>query len=294
MKNPSLYQTIQRFQKDTKNAIGYQIAFATVLGILVVLAASPVLAQVSGKPSSPQTTAVVSPRQHAPMRLHRLVPGGAESENWSGYVVTGSGFTDAKASWHVPEVNCSKTPNTQSAFWVGLDGWTDGTVEQNGTDSDCSGTTPVYYAWYEFFPAAPVLISDVPVSPGDVISAEVSYNGSEFTLYIKNETTGKSHGRSKAVPGAQRSSAEWIAEAPGSSGGGILPLTDFGKANFGEDKTGIGGTNYATDSSTSGPISAFGSSIEEVTMVSSKNVVEAVPTSLTSDGTSFTIAWKSE
>jgi hypothetical protein len=209
--------------------------------------------------------------------------------------VTGSAFTNAKASWHVPEVNCSKTPNTYSAFWVGLDGWTDGTVEQNGTSSDCNGTTPVYYAWYEFFPEGSVLIKDVPVSPGDVISAEVSYNGSEFTLYIKNETTGKSHSRTKALAGAKRSSAEWIAEAPCcTSGGGILPLADFGKANFGEDKTGISDTNYATDKSTSGRISAFGSHVEEVTMVSSKNVVEAVPTALTKDGTSFTVAWKSE
>ena len=178
---------------------------------------------------------------------------------------------------------------------MGFDGYSNGTVEQNGTDSDCSGTTPVYYAWYEFYPAGSVLIKDVPVSPGDVMSAEVSYNGSEFTLYIKNETTGKSHSRTKAVSGAKRSSAEWIAEAPCcTKGGGILPLADFGKANFGEDKTGVGGTNYATDSSTSGPIHAFGSSVEEITMVSSKNVVEAVPTSLTSDGTSFTVAWKSE
>ena len=73
-----------------------------------------------------------------------------------------------------------------------------------------------------------------------------------------------------------------------------MPLADFGKANFGEDKTGVSGTNYAIDSSTSGPISDFGNQVEEITMVSSKNVVEAVPTSLTSDGTSFTIAWKSE
>src|SRR5271167_2770032 len=269
--------------------------FATFLGILVELAASPVLAQVSSAPSSSLTTAAVSPRQHAPMRLHRRVPGKTQTENWSGYAVTGSSFTDAKASWHVPEVDCSKTPNTYSAFWVGFDGYSNGTVEQNGTDSDCSGTTPVYYAWYEFYPAGSVLIKDVPVSPGDVMSAEVSYNGSEFTLYIKNETTGKSHSRTKAVPGAQRSSAEWIAEAPCcTQGGGILPLADFGKANFGEDKTGVGGTNYATDSSTSGPIHAFGSSVEEITMVSSKNVVEAVPTSLTKDGTSFTVAWKSE
>ncbi len=286
MKNCMFCETIQRFQQNVKNAIGYKIALGATMDLFLLNGLA------SAQTAPTLTTAAISTREHGPMRMHRLVPGGAESENWSGYVVTGSAFTSAKASWHVPEVDCSKTPNTYSAFWVGFDGWTNGTVEQNGTDSDCSGTTPQYFAWYEFFPAGPVLIADVPVSPGDVMSAEVSYNGSEFTLYIKNETTGMSHTRTKAVPGAQRSSAEWIAEAPES--GGILPLADFGKANFGEDKTGIGGTNYATDSSTSGPISAFGSNIEEVTMVSSKNVVEAVPTSLTSDGTSFTVAWKAE
>jgi hypothetical protein len=288
MKNRTFCQTIRSFQQNVMQATGYKIAFGTVLALLLLTAFS------SAQTSLTQTTAAITPREHAPMRLHGRVPGGVQSDNWSGYAVTGSAFTDAKGSWHVPEVNCSKTPNTNSAFWVGIDGYNNGTVEQNGTSSDCSGTTPVYYAWYEFFPAAPVVIQDVPVSPGDVISAEISYNGSEFTLYIKNETTGKSHGRTKAVPGAQRSSAEWIAEAPGSSGGGVLPLADFGKANFGEDKTGVSGTNYAIDSSTSGPISDFGNQVEEITMVSSKNVVEAVPTSLTSDGTSFTIAWKSE
>jgi Peptidase A4 family len=287
MKNRMFNETIQRFQQTIKNANGSKIAFGMTLALFMLNG----LASAQSGPTL--TTATISPRQHAPMKLHGRVPGGVETDNWSGYAVTGSAFTDAKGSWHVPEVNCSKSPNSYSAFWVGIDGYNNGTVEQNGTESDCSGTTPVYYAWYEFFPAPPVVISDVPVSPGDVISAEVSYNGSEFILYIKNETTGKSHSRTKAIPGAQRVSAEWIAEAPGTSEG-ILPLADFGKANFGEDKTGISGTNYATDSSTSGQISDFGSNVQEITMVSSKNVVEAVPTSLTKDGTSFTVAWKAE
>src|SRR5580704_9918548 len=90
------------------------------IAILLVLGALPALAQVSGAPISPlTTTAAITPREHGPMRLHRLVPGGAESENWSGYAVTGSNFTFAKGSWHVPEVDCTKTPNTYSAFWVG-------------------------------------------------------------------------------------------------------------------------------------------------------------------------------
>lgn len=266
------------------------------LGILFVafLAVLPALAQVPGGPISPPTTAVITPRQHAPMRLHGLVPGAVQSENWSGFAVTGKAFTQAMGSWHVPGVNCTKTPNTYSAFWVGIDGYNSSTVEQTGTSSDCSGTTPQYYAWYEFYPAGSVVISSVPVTSGNVMSAEVSYNGSQFTVTITNETTGKSFSKTSTVSGAKRSSAEWIAEAPCcTTGGGILPLADFVKANFGYDKTGVSGTNYATDTSTSGPISVFGSR-ERITMVSSKSVVEAVPTVLTTDGTSFSVTWKSE
>src|SRR5579863_29516 len=163
MKNRTFYQTTRSFQENVQKATGYKTVFGTVLAVLVLTA-------FSGAQTSPtQTTAAITPREHGPMRMHRRVPGGAESENWSGYVVTGSAFTNAKASWHVPEVDCSKTPNTYSAFWVGFDGWNNGTVEQNGTDSDCNGTTPQYFAWYEFFPAGPVVIADVPVSPGDIM-----------------------------------------------------------------------------------------------------------------------------
>jgi len=51
----------------------------------------------------------------------------------------------------------------------------------------------------------------------------------------------------------------------------------------------------ATDSSVSGPISDFGSTVNEAIMVNgSTGADEAVPSSLSSDGTSFTVAWKSE
>jgi hypothetical protein len=169
-------------------------------------------------------------------------------------------------------------------------------VEQTGTDSDCDGKSPTYYAWYEFYPAGSILISSVPVSPGNQMSAAVTYSGSEFTIKITNESTGKTYSKSSKVSGAKRSSAEWIAEAPCCTNrGGILPLADFGVVNLGADYTGISGTNYATDTSTSGPISDFGSSdIEEITMVSTRGVDEAVPSGLTGDGTSFTVTWKSE
>jgi hypothetical protein len=232
------------------------------------------------------------------MRLHGngLTPtGSVESENWSGYAVTGSAFTVASGSWTVPTVNCSKTPSTYSSFWVGIDGYSSSTVEQTGTDSDCSGSTARYYAWYEFYPAGSVVISSVPVSPGNKMSASVTYSGSEFTITIKNVTTGKSYSKSSRVSGAQRTSAEWIAEAPCCTrSGGILPLSDFGTVYLGDDYTSVSGTNDATDGAISGPISSYGSSVYSITMVSSGGATEAVPSSLTGDGTSFDVVWKSE
>jgi hypothetical protein len=273
-----------------------------VSGITLLLALSPALAQTSNTQSGPQTVAVIAPRQHAPRRVSGLRPERiingvtvSDSTNWSGYAVTGSSFTYAKGSWTVPSVNCSTTPNTYAAFWVGIDGWSSSTVEQTGTDSDCDGKTASYYAWYEFYPNPSEEISGFTVSPGNHISAEVSYSGSTFTVTITNETTGKTYSKTGKVSGAARSSAEWIAEAPCCTNrGGILPLADFGTVDFGDDYTGVSDTNWASDSGITGPISDFGSSVNEAVMVSTSGKDEAVPSSLSSDGTSFTVKWDSE
>jgi hypothetical protein len=245
----------------------------------------------------------IAPRQHAPRKLYN---GGSprvidnvtveDSTNWSGYAVTGTAFTKALGSWTVPTADCTKTPNTYAAFWVGIDGWTSDSVEQTGTDSDCDGSTPSYYAWYEFYPNPSYLVSSVTVAPGDEMSASVTYSGSEFTIKITNETTGKSYSKSAKVSSAKRTSAEWIAEAPCcTNAGGILPLTDFGTVDFGEDHTDVSDTNDATDSSVSGVISAFGTDVYESIMVNgTSGKDESVPSKLSSDGSSFTAKWDSE
>ena len=270
--------------------------------ILLALAAVPASSQVSSAPAATPDTAVISPRQHAPRRDYPGRPARVidnvtveDSTNWSGYAVEGSSFTKALGSWTVPTVNCSKTPNTYSSFWVGIDGWTSSTVEQTGTDSDCDGSSPSYYAWYEFYPNPSYEITSVSVSPGNHISASVTYSGTEFTITLTNETTGKSYSKSSKVSGAKRSSAEWIAEAPCCTrSGGILPLSDFGTVYLGDDYTGVSSTNDATDSSVSGAIGAFGSNVYESIMVSNAGTDEAVPSSLSSDGTSFSVVWDSE
>ncbi len=105
-------------------------------------------------------------------RMHRIT--NSTSSNWSGYAVTGSRFTSVSASWTQPTAKCSGT--AYSSFWVGLDGDTSNTVEQTGTDADCSGSTPQYYAWYEMYPKFPVNLSGT-VRPGDHLSASVTTNG---------------------------------------------------------------------------------------------------------------------
>lgn len=272
-----------------------RLGVSTVL-LALALFLLPISAQVSSKLVSRRSSAVKRRFQQKPMKFHRVRSDGTlESENWSGYAVTGSDFTKAEGSWTVSEVDCTATPNTYSALWVGIDGYSSDTVEQTGTIAYCNGSSPVYYAWYEFYPAGSVEITSVPISPGNKISASVSYSGEEFTVTIKNESTGRSHSQSARVAGAKRSSAEWIAEAPCcTASGGILPLSDFGTAHFGADYTGVSDTNDATETVTSGRISNFGSDMQKIVMVSSKGVEEAVPSALTSDGTSFTVAWKSE
>ncbi len=201
--------------------------------------------------------------------------------------MTGSAgsVTDAKGSWIVPTVTCALGETSYSSFWVGIDGFSSSTVEQTGTDSDCRNGQPTYYAWFEFFPKPAFLISGITVHAGDAISAEVKYAGqNKFVVSITDTLTGKSFSTTGTVGGAQRSSAEWIAEAP-SSGGGILPLANFGTVSF--------SAGLATVAGAPGAIGSFGSSVQVITMVTSSGAVKALPSALSADGTSFSVTWKS-
>jgi hypothetical protein len=160
----------------------------------------------------------------------------AESTNWSGYAVTGANgaYKSVSASWTEPTANCSgsrRRSDSYAAFWVGLDGYSSDSVEQTGSDSDCDGTTPDYYGWYEMYPADPVYFSNT-VKPGDKFSASVTFSGTEtYTLVLKDTTQGWTQTITKNETGLDRSSAEVITEAP-SSESGVLPLADFGTVTY--------------------------------------------------------------
>ena len=204
---------------------------------------------------------------------------GAISENWAGYTSAGSPgtFTSVSASWAQPTVTCTAT-DTFASFWVGLDGDGTSSVEQTGTEADCTGGAAAYQGWFEMFPQAPVFY-DNPVQPGDAMSASVVANGGgAFTLTLTDSTQGWTQATSQTSETAQLGSAEVIAEAPSDGTGAVLPLSNFGTVSF---------TNATVDNTAMG-----NENPGALTMVSASDVTEATPSALTG-GNAFTVTWDS-
>src|SRR5438067_8893278 len=100
------------------------------------------------------------------------------SLNWAGYASYNHTFSDVKGTWTQPTADCSTSKkSTYSSFWVGLDGYNSNSVEQLGTDADCSHGKASYYAWYEMYPNPSVTIGNFPINPNTSYTAEVKYTG---------------------------------------------------------------------------------------------------------------------
>jgi hypothetical protein len=175
-------------------------------------------------------TALAIPAAAAPLAAQAATT--ALSLNWAGYVVTGSTYADAQASWTQPSVSCSGTQFRAAAFWVGMGGVNAGSIEQVGTEADCSGGQPVYSTWLEMYPN-PVQRLSLAVNPGDRVFADVSFANGTYTLTLST-TSGGSYSASFSTAG-DNTSAEFIAEAPSTCSAGTCtpePLANFGKVSF--------------------------------------------------------------
>ncbi len=232
----------------------------------------------------------------------------ATSANWSGYVAGGSSsgstqqFSSVSGSWVQPTVNCS-TGDGDAAFWVGIGGTsqTNNALEQVGTEANCTNGSAQHFAWYELVPAAPVRLG-VSINPGDHVSAKVDVDGTTVTVSLSDQTSGQSSTKTLQMQNPDTSSAEWIAEAPSSCDGSgsctPLALANFGTANF--------SGAAATANGHTGPIddSTWGSQAVQLSggaqgyaggqsLAASGSSASAVPTSLSTDGASFSVAWQS-
>jgi Peptidase A4 family len=206
----------------------------------------------------------------------RIGRGAESSTNWSGYAAYGDTFTHAQGSWVQPAADCSSLHGRQltlAAFWVGLDGYLSNTVEQTGTEADCEGGQPVYYAWYELYPQRLFLLPGT-VEPGDVLQAKVT----QSTLELEDETQGWHYTEEYLPESLQFSSAEWIAEAP------FHRLTPFGSVHFSAATASVGGE-------TPTPIGSWGN--DSITLVANRGrhaAVLAEPGPLEEEGSAFSIS----
>jgi hypothetical protein len=234
----------------------------------------------------------------------------AVSGNWAGYVVgdsSGGGsesYSTASGSWVEPSVKCT-SGQSYSAFWVGLggSGQQSGSLEQTGTEADCTSTGAVDdFAWYELVPAAPVRL-DLAMHPGDHVTGKVTVSGSQVTIALSDQTTGGSTTKTLQMSNPDTSSAEWIAEAPStcdqSDNCQPLPLADFNTVNFSDaSATANGHTGTISDSSwAADAVTLDGSSDQNgpggSTFASDQSSAGAQPSALSSDGSSFSVAWSS-
>ena len=203
------------------------------------------------------------------------------SLNWAGYAddnTAGNTYSTVTGNWSEPAVTCPSHGTLYAVFWVGIDGFTSGTVEQDGTLAECNHGAASYFTWWEMFPTNSIQVVGSSVSPGDSISSSVVRTSSSYTLKVTDSThPANSFSTTQSCSTCTNSSAEWIAEAP-SSGNKILPLANFGTWN----ETGA--------TVTSGVITSFPD--DELTMVNKSGIVKAQPSSLNGSGNGFSVSWK--
>jgi Peptidase A4 family len=205
-----------------------------------------------------------------------------ESTNWSGYADTGSSFSKVTGSWTEPSASCSSRTTSLAAFWVGIDGYSSDSVEQDGTIIECYERTAYQYTWWEMYPTNDIQVVGSTLAAGDSITASVVRSGTSYTLAVTDSThSANSFTTTQSCSDCANSSAEWIAEAPSGSSG-VYPLAHF------STWTDTGST--VTEGSTSGVISSF--TDDEITMIDNSGAVKAQPGALNSAGNGFAVAWE--
>jgi hypothetical protein len=170
------------------------------------------------------------------------------STNWGGYVTTQRWFGQYRgvsSDFTVPYVNTlsiSASAGNLAAHWVGLDGLTNGTVEQDGVGEyyDTNFGIGHSFTWWELYPANSMqpLYS---VYPGDSVSASVMWHEGSywkdgrpaFEMKVTDNTTGSwySYGWRPNYYTPTRKNAEVITEVPGSSAG-TFALTNYGNETY--------------------------------------------------------------
>lgn len=195
--------------------------------MLIVTLASSVLI-LSGALASPRSASGVARAHVTPLINGPAGDSTHSDQTWSGYAVTGSEpYTSITGSWKIPAMNCSKGPGDASP-WIGIDGWSNDTVEQIGIDLDCRNGKASYHPWVEMYPGPSEYFKDT-VDAGDTLTASVDVSGSSWVLSESDVDTGWTKSFDETSTD-QLASAEAIVEDVGSEA--VPPVPDFNTVSF--------------------------------------------------------------
>jgi hypothetical protein len=193
------------------------------------------------------------------------------SLNWAGYYVKGTGIGFVNSTWTVPAV--VSTVSGFSSTWAGIGGVNGNGLIQTGTEQDCSTfaatagevifhgpviqdkhnttgghrggsgstpCTPVYYAWWETYPANAEQKITMTISPGDKINAVITQTTSGvWTISLYDLTHPQSFSTTVSF-NPDQTTAESITERPAlcSAHCKLTNLADFQTINFLESESG--------------------------------------------------------
>jgi len=163
------------------------------------------------------------------------------SQNWSGYVATGTQYTGVSGGWTVPSVQPSEAEGV-SESWIGIGGPAgQSALIQTGTTQETSYDRTTYFAWYELYPAAPIDLG--AVSPGDQMSATINETSPGMWAFTIQDLTSTQQFTGSGPFTTTIVSAEWIEEAPTNGETGQVDLANFGSVPFTDTR--ISGANLA-------------------------------------------------
>lgn len=236
------------------------------------------------------------PRQnlHHPLQIQQAknivnttnLPANTEkSSNWSGYVDSPSSqstsYTSVSGSWTIPSISVNKQ-NAMAAQWIGLGGVKSTDLLQMGTIEEIQNGQAVAEVFWERLPDAAQNVLSAPINSTINVSISKPSNSTwnlTFTVTTPNgQTQTKTISTTLDSSYAQGigTSAEWISEDPSNGNNKLYPLANMGTIKY---------TSAAVNGAL---LNASSNSVSPVAMESSNGSIAIYPSTIGTDGKSFT------
>ena len=206
-----------------------------------------------------------------------------ESENWAGYIdspSSSSGYTSVSGSWTVPNIS-ARQQNAAAAQWIGLGGSASPDLLQMGTSEQLKNGQLVTEVFWEQLPAPAQTVMTVPI--GSTINATISPSANSSLTWNLSFTVNGQY-QTRTIPPVTLdssyaqgigTSAEWISEEPSTKNDQLIPLVYMGTVSY--------QSALVNDQA----LSSAGNQIQPIALVSINGNILIAPSTLGTDGESF-------